>query len=87
LLLTFEGVALSVPAIYFHALFRNRVSTISADTMVQADRILRQISRAARIADPMQAVPVAKPAGPPPVPVPVQPTSRTPGASVNRTQA
>ena len=27
LLLTFEGVALSVPAIYFYAVFRNRVST------------------------------------------------------------
>ncbi len=28
LLLTFEGVALSVPAIYFFAIFRNRVSTL-----------------------------------------------------------
>ena len=32
LLLTFEGVALSVPAIYFFAVFRNRVSAISVAT-------------------------------------------------------
>ena len=52
LLLTFEGVALSVPAIYFHALFRNRVSSISAATMVHADRLLRHIARAARMTSP-----------------------------------
>src|SRR4029078_2155248 len=40
LLLTFEGVALSVPAIYFFAVFRNRVSSISVGTMLQADTLL-----------------------------------------------
>ncbi|MCL4190496.1 MAG: MotA/TolQ/ExbB proton channel family protein [Thermoguttaceae bacterium] len=48
LLLTFEGVALSVPAIYFFAVFRNRVSTISATVMLQADQVLRQFAQAAR---------------------------------------
>jgi biopolymer transport protein ExbB len=40
LLLTFEGVALSVPAIYFFAVYRNRVSSISVGTMLQADTLL-----------------------------------------------
>ncbi len=68
LLLTFEGVALSVPAIYFHALFRNRVSTISAATMVQADRILRHIARAARLTVPSSHSSSPLPASPPPAP-------------------
>jgi biopolymer transport protein ExbB len=48
LLLTFEGVALSVPAIYFFALFRNRVSHISVSTMLQADHLLRHFHHATR---------------------------------------
>lgn len=70
LLLTFEGVALSVPAIYFHALFRNRVSAISAAIMVQADHILRQIARGAQVSAPVKmatATPLPA-ASPPPVP-------------------
>lgn len=48
LVLTFEGVGLSVPSIYFFALFRNRVAHISVTTMVAADHFLRQFSHAAR---------------------------------------
>lgn len=48
LLLTFEGVALSVPAIYFYAVFRNRVSSISVGTMLKADILLRQFSASVR---------------------------------------
>jgi len=48
LLLTFEGVALSVPAIYFFAIFRNRISTISVNTMLEADEFLRHFAHAAR---------------------------------------
>ncbi len=44
LLLTFEGVALSVPAIYFFAVFRNRVTSISVNTKVQADEFLRHFA-------------------------------------------
>jgi biopolymer transport protein ExbB len=47
-LLTFEGVALSVPAIYFYAVFRNRVSTLTVNTMLQADEFLRHFAHAAR---------------------------------------
>jgi biopolymer transport protein ExbB len=60
LLLTFEGVALSVPAIYFYAVFRNRVSTISVNTLVQADEYLRHFAHAARSKAPAQPA-AAKP--------------------------
>ena len=49
LLLTFEGVALSIPAIYFYSVFRNRVSSISVATMLTADGLLRQFAHAARL--------------------------------------
>ncbi len=48
LILTFEGVGLAVPAIYFFALFRNRVAHISVTTAVAADHFLRQFSHAVR---------------------------------------
>jgi biopolymer transport protein ExbB len=57
LLLTFEGVALSVPAIYFFAVFRNRVSILSVTTLLEADELLRRLLHATR----------AKPAGAPKV--------------------
>ncbi len=52
LVLTFEGVGLAVPAIYFFALFRNRVAHISVATLVAADHFLRQFSHAARSKKP-----------------------------------
>jgi biopolymer transport protein ExbB len=48
LLLTFEGVALSVPAIYFYAFFRNRVMTLSVNAQLLADDFLRRIARMMR---------------------------------------
>ncbi len=57
LLLTFEGVALSVPAIYFFAIFRNRVSSIAVVTMLECDEFLRHFAHAARSKTP--AVPAA----------------------------
>jgi biopolymer transport protein ExbB len=48
LLLTFEGVALSVPAIYFYAVFRNRVSTLSVATQLEADEFIRTVATEAR---------------------------------------
>lgn len=43
LLLTFEGVALSVPAIYFYAVFKNRVSTLSVQSITRADEFIRRV--------------------------------------------
>jgi biopolymer transport protein ExbB len=48
LVLTFEGVMLSVPAIYFYAVFRNRISAITTKTVLLADDQLRAIARLAK---------------------------------------
>jgi biopolymer transport protein ExbB len=48
LLLTFEGVGLSVPAVFFFTFFRNRVMSISATTMLRADEFIRKVNAAAR---------------------------------------
>jgi biopolymer transport protein ExbB len=61
LVLTFEGVMLSVPAIYFFALFRNRVAVLSQTAMLSADQFLRHFAHAARTkAAPAAAKPAAK---------------------------
>jgi biopolymer transport protein ExbB len=62
LLLTFEGVSLAVPAIYFYAVFRNRVVHISTSVMLTTDQFLRHFSHAGRA----KASAVAPPA--PPIP-------------------
>jgi biopolymer transport protein ExbB len=59
LLLTFEGVALAVPAIFFFAFFRNRVSQISVETLLLADQYIRQAAHAARAR--MTPTPMAQP--------------------------
>lgn len=43
LLITFEGVALSVPAIYFFAVFKNRVSSLSVQAITQAEELVRRV--------------------------------------------
>ena len=48
LLLTFEGVALAVPAIFFFTFFRNRVMHISVETLLLADQYIRQAAHAAK---------------------------------------
>jgi biopolymer transport protein ExbB len=61
LLLTFEGVALSVPAIYFFAMFRNRISAYTAAAMLDADAFIRRLYAAMK----------SKPAAPAPSTAPV----------------
>ncbi len=48
LLLTFEGVSLSLLAIPFYSFFRNRAMAISVNTMTRADEFLRHFAQAAR---------------------------------------
>lgn len=48
LVLTFEGVALSVPAIYFFAFFKNRISTLSLEAINTADEFIRRVYMASR---------------------------------------
>ena len=50
LLLTFEGVALSLPAIYLFAVFKNRVMSITANTTLQADDFIKKLAQAAKAA-------------------------------------
>jgi biopolymer transport protein ExbB len=50
LVLTFEGVALSVPAIYFFAYFRNRISKVSSDAMLAIHDFLRRVHNQIRTA-------------------------------------
>jgi biopolymer transport protein ExbB len=64
LVVTLLGIAISVPAIFFHAFFRNRLVRISLDTSNLADDLLTQMyhnsKKAAKEGAP---VPVAKPVG------------------------
>jgi len=62
LVLTFEGVALSVPAIYFFALFRNRISAFSAAAMLDADAFVRRLYNAMKSKPATQAPAAAAPA-------------------------
>ncbi len=64
LLLTFDGVFLSIPAIFFFAFFRNRVASISANATLVADQLLRHFFRASRSKTPQAAgpAPAAAPA-------------------------
>jgi biopolymer transport protein ExbB len=64
-LLTFEGVSLSVPAIYFFAFFRNRVSTISVNALLEADQLLRFFYRTGRSKGAAASVATAAPGQPP----------------------
>ena len=45
LVITFEGVLLSVPAIFLYSVFRNRISQISVETTMLADDCLRSVFR------------------------------------------
>lgn len=55
LVLTFEGVALSVPSIFFYALFKNRMLHISTAALLEADQFLRHFAHAARSKGPAPA--------------------------------
>ena len=73
LVITLEGVSLSVPAIWFFSLFRNRVSLITTNVGVEADQFLRHFAHAARAKAPAttptaSAGPATASAAPRPVP-------------------
>ena len=59
LLITFEGVALSVPAIFLFAVFKNRVASLSLQAITLADEFLLRVHSTAR---------AGKPAAPPQAP-------------------
>ena len=52
---TLEGIALSIPAIYFYALFRNRIARLSLEVALAADSLLEQFSPGVRAPHPLAA--------------------------------
>jgi biopolymer transport protein ExbB len=57
LVITLLGIAISIPAIYFHALFRNRLTRLAMDTENIADDLLTQMYHNSR--RPAAATPTA----------------------------
>lgn len=66
---TLEGIALSIPAIYFYALYRNRIARLSLEVAMAAESLLEQFSPGVRTMHPLAAAATAtamsqSPAGP-----------------------
>ena len=59
LLLTFEGVLLSVPAIYLHAVFRNKISHLNDEAFNKAEELVSKVASMAK--RPAAAVAPASP--------------------------
>ena len=55
---TLEGIALSIPAIFFHALFRNRIARLSLEVAMLAEPLLEQFAPGIRAPHPLAARPV-----------------------------
>jgi biopolymer transport protein ExbB len=62
LVITLLGVALSVPAIFFHAFFTNRLTKIAKDTGTIADDLLTQMYHNSKRPPSTPSAPVAAPA-------------------------
>jgi biopolymer transport protein ExbB len=71
---TFLGIGLSVPAIFFHAFFKNRVTRITMDTSNLADDLLTQMYHNSKKA-------AAEAPAPAPAPAPVARPASTPAAA------
>jgi biopolymer transport protein ExbB len=52
---TLEGIALAVPAIYFYAVFRNRIARLSLEVALAAEPLLDQFSPGVRGTHPLAA--------------------------------
>lgn len=66
---TLEGIALSIPAITFHAFFRNRISRLSLEVALAAESLLEQFGPGVRPTHPLvvsNPPSPARPAIPPP---------------------
>ena len=53
---TLEGIAVSIPAIYFYALYRNRIARLSLEVALAAESLLEQFSPGVRAPHPLAAV-------------------------------
>jgi biopolymer transport protein ExbB len=61
LVITLLGIAISIPAIFFHASFRNRLTRISMDTGNIADDLLTQMYHNSRRSGPAETRPATGP--------------------------
>jgi biopolymer transport protein ExbB len=59
---TLEGIAISIPAIYFYAFFRNRIGRLSLDVEMACDGLLEQFAQGLRTPHPLASA--AAPPGP-----------------------
>ncbi len=62
---TLEGIAISIPAIFFYAMFRNRIARLSLEVGLAAEPLLEQFARGVR-ATPVTTTAPAPPAHPHP---------------------
>ena len=56
---TLEGIALSIPAIFFHAMFRNRIARLSLEVALAAESLLEQFLPGLRSPHPLASSAVA----------------------------
>jgi biopolymer transport protein ExbB len=56
---TLEGIALSVPAIAFYALFRNRIARLSLEVAMASETLLEQFTPGVRTPHPLVSAPTA----------------------------
>jgi biopolymer transport protein ExbB len=68
--ITFLGIAVSVPAIFFNAFFRNRIVKVSMDTSHIADDLLTQMYHNSKKAGAAPTGTTTAPSPPPPPPPP-----------------
>ena len=54
---TLEGIAISIPAIYFYAMFRNRIARLSLEVGLAAEPLLEQFARGIRTTPSTAAAP------------------------------
>jgi biopolymer transport protein ExbB len=52
---TLEGIAISIPAIFFHSLFRNRIARLSLEVAMAAESFLEQFAPGIRAPHPLAA--------------------------------
>ena len=52
---TLEGIAISIPAIYFYALYRNRIARVSLEVALTSESLLEQFAPGVRTPHPLAA--------------------------------
>ncbi|MCA1685330.1 MAG: MotA/TolQ/ExbB proton channel family protein, partial [Planctomycetia bacterium] len=56
---TLEGIAISIPAIYFYAMYRNRIARLSLEVALASESLLDQFAPGVRTPHPLAAAATA----------------------------